>query len=276
MGVTEMTSNDLALAVVQETLREKTRLLPTVSLYEAPKGSQSVRVPRRDQFSAESKGENSALTSQALTFSYDEITLNKQRSVLSRVEDIASIQSSSDINAEILKDMSAELAKAVDAAIISELKSASSSGPDHAHDFAATDDAIAVADIVNARKLLRSQYVPMDDGKLWMIIAPNQEAEMLQISNFIDANKYGTDRPIVSGFIGSVLGFNVAVNADLSDYDALFYHSSACGVAFSQSPSFESARDLSNVATEYLASCIFGAKVLNSGKNCVYYSGTGS
>ena len=275
MGKTEVKSNDLVLSIVQETLREKTRLLPTVSQYEAPKGAQSVRVPRHDQFAAESKGENSGLTSQALTYSFDEITLDKQRSILSRVEDIASIQSSSDVNVEILKDMSGELAKAVDAAIISELKSASSSAPDHLLNYAGGAGAanVAIADIVNARKLLREQFLPMNDGKLWMCISPEVESNILKLSDFIDASKYGARNQVaVDGYIGSVLGFNVIVNANLSAADSLFYHSSAVGVAFSQQPTFETARDLTNVATEYLCSLIFGAKVMNSGKMACHYS----
>ena len=268
-GVTEMASNDLVLGIVQESMRESVRLLPTVKSFEAPKGAQSVRVPRHDQFTAENKGENSALTSQALTFSYDEITLNKQRSVLSRVEDIASIQSGPDVNSAIVSDMGKELGKAVDAAIISELKSASAS-PDHTLTYAGSSVA-ALADILNARKLLRDQYVDFARGDLWMAIAPDIESDILAISNFVDASKYG-ELVAASGHIGNIMGFNVIVNADLTDGDALFYSSDACGVAFSQRPSFETSRDLPNVASEYLASVIFGARVLAECKKCVHYT----
>ena len=171
--------------------------------------------------------------------------------------------------------MSAELAKAVDAQMIAELKSSSASTPDHILNYAGGAGAsnVAVADIVNARKLLREQFLPMNDGKLWMCISPEVESNILKLSDFIDASKYGARNQVaVDGYIGSVLGFNVIVNANLSAADSLFYHSSAVGVAFSQQPSFETSRDLPNVATEYLASLIFGCSAMNGGKMTCHYS----
>ena len=82
IGATEVSATEQAIiaSVVQQVLKQDSILMPTVSDYSrfAQPGSLSVGIPRRTQFTAADKSENTDLTAQELTFAADTISLNKQ------------------------------------------------------------------------------------------------------------------------------------------------------------------------------------------------------
>lgn len=279
MGVTEVTasSQEIVAALVQETLKQKSILMPSLMDYSrfAIKGSDQVKIPRRDQFAAADKTENTSLTAQAMTFSVDTISLNKHKAILARLERIASKQNMVDTEAEIVKEMAAELALQVDKDLIVELKLASSSAPDHILDYTDTvGDVIAAADILEARRLLNVQNVPQEDR--FLLISPTKEKEMLQIANFIEVDKYGPNDAIANAELGRVYGFRVLMHTELAAAESIFYHKSSVGYAFQQQAEFDVDKDLPNVADEYLLHQIYGCEVLDSGKRQVFFNGTGS
>lgn len=271
------TRQDLVSAIVQETLKAKSVMIPTVSDYSsmlAP-GAKSLYIPRRGQFTAADKAEDTDLTAQAFTFTQDQLTLS-HKAVLSEVELIAELQSAVNVEAEVIKESAAELAKVMDDLIIAQLKLASTSSPDHILDYANTPtDTLTVADIANARMLLTKQNVPMDNR--FMVVSPDQEAAVMQLSGFVNqAYAYGSADPIQNGVIGKIFGFSVIVHPSLAAADALFYHKMAVGFGVQLAPSFESMMNLPGVKRQYLLHTVAGAKVLQAGKAQVYYNGTGS
>jgi N4-gp56 family major capsid protein len=279
MGITETqaTSQDLVASIVQETLKEKSKLLPFLTDYSAfaSKGTNQVSIPRRNQLSADDKAENTPLTSQAITFSADVISLDKHKAIYAVLEDFASQKANVDVQAEIIKEMADEIALQFDRDAIAELRLASASAPDHILDYVdGAGDTLALADIANARALLHRQNVMMD--RRVMMISPEKEQDMLNIDNFISAEKYSSAEPIRSGVVGRVFGFDVMVHTELTAAETLFWHPSAVGYAFSLNPSFEQDRDLSKAATEYLIQNLYGVKVLDEGKRQVYLNGTGA
>ena len=168
-----------------------------------------------------------------------------------------------------------ELALQIDKDLIVELKLVSTSGPDHLLDYANTPtDTLAVADIVNARKLLNIQNVPMADR--YMLISPAQEAALLQISDFVHADKYGSAEGVMNGELGRIYGFRVLMHSTLADAQAIFYHKSHVGFAQQMQPEFKTAFDLASASDEFLLHTVYGAEVLDSGKRGVYYNGSGS
>jgi hypothetical protein len=270
------TRQDLVSAIVQETLKAKSILIPTVLDYSSslPAGAKSLYIPRRGQFTGADKSEDTDLTSQAFTFTQDQLTL-AHKAVLSEVELIAELQSNVSVEAEVIKESAAELAKIMDDLIIAQLKLASSASPDHILDYANTPtDTLAVADIANARMLLNKQFVPMNDR--FMVISPDQEAAVLQLSNFVQAQMYGSNDPVMNGVIGKIFGFSVMVHPSLSAADALFYQRQAVAFAVQLAPSYESMMNLPGVKRQHLLHTIAGAKVLQAGKAQVYYNGTGA
>lgn len=270
------TRQDLVSAVVQETLKAKSVLIPTVLDYSASisPGMQSLYIPRRGQFAAATKAEETDLTAQTFTFTQDQLTLS-HKAIYSEVEIIADLQSAVNVEAEVIKESAAELAKAMDDLIIAQLKLASSAAPDHILDYSNTPtDTLQVADIANARRLLNIQSVPMADR--FMLISPDQEAAVLQLANFIQAERYGNAEPVQNGEVGKIFGFRVLVHPSLVAADAIFFHKMACAFGVQLAPQFESMMNLPGVKKQYLLHTIAGAKVLQAGKAQVYYNGTGT
>lgn len=275
IGITEVDAvrAEIISSIVQDTLKEEAKLIPTVSDYSsmAKKGAKSVSIPKRTQFSADDKVENTGLTAQTMSFSVDTIALDKHKAIFAKLEDIAGVQATPDVQAELIKEMAKELALQVDRDIIAELKLASAAGPDHILDYGTPGGPVALADITEARKLLNKQNVAMDNR--FMMVSPEQEKAMLDIENFISAEKYGAREALLNGEIGRVFGFTVLVHNELNDVDSLFWHKSAVGYARQMESSFETDRNLGAVATEYLMHVLYGAEVLDAGKRQVYYNG---
>lgn len=270
------TRQDLVSAIVQETLKVKSVLIPTVLDYSAGvvPGAKSLYIPRRGQFTAADKVEDTDLTAQAFTFTQDQLTLS-HKAIYSEAELIADLQSAVNVEAEIIKESAAELAKAMDDLIIAQLKLASTSAPDHLLDYSnSPTDTLQVADIANMRLLLNKQNVPMEDRIL--LVSPAQEYALLQIASFIQAERYGSAEAIMNGEIGRIFGFKVLVHNSLADVDAIAYHKMACAFAVQLAPSFEKMMHLAGIKNQYLLHTVAGAKVLQAGKANVYYNGSGS
>lgn len=279
IGLTEVSATSQAVVanVVQQVLKQSSILMPTISDWSrfAAKGSSSVKAPRRTQFAAADKAENAALTAQELTFASDTISLNKHKAIYSALERIASVQSMEDVAAEILVEQAKELALQVDKDIIVQLKLASAAAPDHILDYAnSPTDTLQQTDILEARRLLNVQVVPMSDR--FLVVSPDQEKAMLAIADFVRADAYGNANGLMNGELGRIYGFTVLMHTSLSGVDTLAYHKSHAGWASQLDPEFKTDFNVPKVADEYLLHMIYGVSVLDSGKRGVYFNGTGA
>jgi hypothetical protein len=106
-----------------------------------------------------------------------------------------------------------------------------------------------------------------------MGVGADQERFMLAIDNFISAEKYGSNEPIMNGEIGRVYGMRVIVHTGF-DNEACFWHPSAVGYAIQAGTRFQSQPDLANLATRYSLDYIAGFEVLDGGKRQVQISET--
>lgn len=286
IGVTEVDASRQALisSIVLETLKEQAQLIPTITDYSslATPGNKSVAINRRTQFAPEDKTENTALSAQEMTFATDTIDLDPNaggfhKAIYVALEDVAQLQASAPVRAEILKEMVAELALQVDRDIITKLKAVSTTAPDHLLDYADTvGDVVQLEDFAEARKLLKKQNLRFNDDRYWCVIPPDKEKEILGIDNFISAERYGSREALLQGEVGRVFGFRVMVHNELASTDSLFYHSSHVGYASQWNPSLETDRDLKKISTEFLLNMVYGVKEMDLGKRGVYFNGTGS
>lgn len=279
VGLTEVSATSTAIVanVVQTVLKQSSILMPTVDDYSrfAGPGASSVKVPRRTQFAAANKAENTNLTAQEITFAADEIALSLHKAIYAKLERIAGAQAGVDVAAEILVEQARELALQVDKDIITQLKLVSTATPDHLLDYANTPtDTIQQTDILEARRLLNVQNVPMADR--FMVISPDQEKAMLLISDFVRADAYGSAQGLINGEIGRVYGFTVLMHNSLAAVDALFYHKSHVGMAMQLQPEYRTDFDLASVSDEFLLHQLYGVKAMDSGKRGVYFNGTGA
>ncbi len=269
IGLTEVsaTSMQIVSALVQQTLKQESKLLPTIMNYSqfAVKGADSVKVPRRTQFAAANKSENTDLVAQELTLSLDTISLNKNKAIYAALERIAELQATPNVEAEIVQEMAKEIALQVDKDIYAQLLLASAAAPDHRIAYAGA--ALAQVDILEALRLLKVQNVPMQD--MFMAIHPTDEKSILSISDFIRADTYGSPNGLVNGVVGKVYGLPILVTNVATENRAIVYHKSAVGFASQLEPEFKTDQNLKATSKEYLLEMIYGVSVLDSGKRQV-------
>lgn len=271
MGVTETSANALANVsrMAQLYLQQESILLPTVTDYSslAVKGASSIKLPRSGGFTVGNKGENTAVDAQVITYAADTISLDQHRVVQFLLEDIANKQSMVEVTQDAVMKAAKDLAADIDSKLIVELQAASTSAPDHVIQYNdATNEDIELVDILNARKLLQDQFI--DPRQCYMGIGPAQEKNMLAISDFIDASKYGNSEPIMNGEIGKVFGMKVIVHTGFAE-KSHFWHPTAVGYAFQESVRVQRDYDLANLAWRFSLDYLAGFEVLDSGKRNV-------
>ena len=265
MGLTEITavSQTTIAEFVQAELKQRSVLLPTVQNFASVKGDKQIDIGRAGGFSSEDKAENSSLTAQVLTFVADSLALDKHKAILVRLEDIAGLQSKPEVEREIAERMIRELALNIDEDIYAQAELTSAAAPDHrvAYDNAAT---LGSADILVARQLLHEQNVPFNECVI--VVSPKSETDLLAISDFVHVDRYGADaQGLRNGELGKLYGAPVIMTNVAADLKTLIYHPSHVALSIQKSTSFETQRDLPNVATEYLMNQIYGSKVLDAG-----------
>lgn len=271
IGLTEVsaTSMEVITSIIQDVLKQESILVPTVSDWSkyAIKGASTVSPPRRTQFAAADKTENTDLSPQTITFSKDQIALNKHKAVYGLIERIAEAQATVSVDSEVVKEMAAELALQLDKDIYVQLKLASASSPDHRVAFA-NASSLGKADLINARKLLNIQSCKPQDR--FLLVNPLHESELLAIDDFIHVDKYGaTAQALSNGELGKLYGMTVLMSNVCEDNNVVVYHRSAVGYAVQLKPQFATAFLLKAVADEFLMHTLYGCKVLDSGKRQV-------
>ncbi len=272
-GVTETVASavDVVSAQAQMFLEQESKMIPLVQNFSSlvVKGAKSIDIPRAGGFTVNDKAENTAEDAQSITFAADSLLLDKHKVVQWLVEDIANEQSVLAVSQEALLRAAKNMARKVDQDIIDELETISSAAaPDHRIGYANNPtDTIQETDILAARQLLIEQFLSPDE--LWMGVAPSQEAEMLKLSNFIDASKYGAGTPLASGEIGKVFGVRVVVHNDVENLKTLMWHPTACAYASQFGPRFQQDLDLPNLAMRGSLDSLYGVKGLDSGKRVV-------
>ena len=266
IGVTETTatSYDLVSELVQMELSQEANLVHTCQDFsgQVRKGADSVKIPRFDSFTAQDKTENTAVELQAITASADQLDLTTYKATPVRLEDIADLQAVVNMEAEIVARLATALVRAIEADARAALDDVSSSAPDH--DIDSDGYSLAAVDVLEAKRLLDVQKVPKGDR--YMAIHPTQCKEILQISDFIQQDRYPQQQALMNGEIGMLYGFKVIESVDVEADKPLFYHKSHCAFARQMAPKFEKQRaPLVNFATDYALSCLYGFKVLDAG-----------
>ena len=209
----------------------------------AKPGQKSIAFPYAGDFTVNDKTENAAVSAQVLTYSADTLNLSKHKVVQWIIEKIASKQSAVAIEVDAIARAARGLAKQLDVDIYTALKGASSSSPDHRVAYAGST--IALADILNAIKLLDLQDVP-EEGR-YLAINPTEKAEILGISGFIDASKLGSGAPLRTGQIGEIYGIPVIVSTVVETDNSVLYHRESTVWGLQAAPEYDSEKTLEHL-----------------------------
>lgn len=231
-------------------------------------GMDSLKIPRYGSFVAERKVAATKLTAQKLDPTADQLYLNLHDGVYVEIENIAQLQSSVDVQALYAQRMASAMMKKWDYEVYTELSNVSSSSPDHTVAFA-SGTTLTKADFTNSKKLLRVSEIDIDDGQLWLACNPSQEKALLELSDFVDADKWlsGSEQVKLQGLIGKAYGFQILISNQYTS--PVFFHSSACAFAFQQQMQFMQAALPQELAVGLSANHLFGVKRLQAGKAAV-------
>lgn len=272
MGKTEVdaVSAELISSIVQDYLHQEAKLLATVLDFSslAGPGMDKIKIPKMGGFTVGDKAENTAVDAQTLTYTTDDMDLNKHKVIQWVLEKIAGLQATPSVLQDMAMRAAFDIARQLDKDIITALKLTSASAPDHRIAYTGSSGAaIAKADILSARTLLNKQFVPMSDR--YLAIAPDTEATILGIDDFIHADKYGTADSLKSGELGRIYGFTVIMHGDVAALESVAYHKSHVAVAIQQGLVYDTQKDLANLGNRHSFDQIYGVKTLDSGKRGV-------
>lgn len=268
LGKTEVDAVSMELvlgAMVQEQLIQQAVLLPTVNNYPAPAGVDKLKIPNAGGFTVGNKSENTAVDAQTITYSTDDLALDKHKVIQVLVEKYALLQSSVAIYSDIAARAGKAMALQVDTDIIAALVATSASAPDHRIAFAGAN--IAQTDILEAKRLLTVQNVMTRE--CYLGINPAEEKQMLLLSDFVRADAYGNPQGLQAGVLGSIYGFKVIVHNGFTAGNAVVWHPSHVGVGIQEMVSYDTDKDLPNLAERLSWDMIYGVKTLDSGKRGV-------
>lgn len=268
LGKTEVdaVSQEIVTSIVQELLIQEAKLLPTVTDFSslAGPGMDKIKIPNAGGFTVGDKAENTAVDAQLITYSTDDLALDKHKVIQVLLEQFADLQSKVAATQDIAMRAGKALALQVDTDIITALKATSASSPDHR--IALAGASFAEADILEANRLLNVQNIPKSDR--YFVISPDFEKAALAIANFVQADRYGDRMPLITGELGMAYGFRFIVHNGVST-TAVAYHKSHVAVAIQQALRYQTALDLANLAVRHSFDQVYGVKTLDSGKRGV-------
>ena len=274
-GISEIVNvtQEVIDSIVQRELKRKAILLPTISDYTRllKTGANGVKLPRAGTFSVQDKVENTAGSFSKLTPEVDLIPLDKYKAVFTQIEDDVRKESTVNMEALYLRKMASAMGRQMDDDIYAELANvADGTGtdedgnalPDHRIDT--NGGAITREFILEARRLLDETEADEDRT---LLINPATEKELLNISDFIDASKYGSSMPIQNGLIGTIYGIKVVKSNLVPDAEWCMYTKEHVGFIRNISMKFESQRaELRYLADDMALSTKYGVATLQLGR----------
>lgn len=270
-GSTEMT---LISQIVQAELLENTVILNSVMNHSdmVMDGIKSLEIPRFEADTTPGSGRfgdpedqnvdgETPVAKKTASLTVDAIDLNKWKNLAYTIPDRVAKQSRVPLEAKMASKAGKEFAIYMDKEIQAVLATLTQTKA-----YADTaNEVLSLPDISAARRILNRNNVPQDNRVL--LISPEQEEAMLNIENFIHADKYGSREALLNGEIGRVYGFRVLVSNLLAASEAYAYHKECVGYAIQHQVDFETQRaDVTIRATDYSYAVGWGCTLMYDGK----------
>lgn len=224
-------------------------------------GMDSIKIPRYASFVAERKIGAKKLTAQKLDPTPDQLYLNKPDAVYTEIENIAQLQSSVGVIQLYSQRIASAMMKKWDEEIYTELANVTGAN----NPAFASGSLLTKSDFTGAKKILRDAEVDVDDGQLFLAINPAQEKAVLELADFVDADKWlsGAEQVKLNGLIGKAYGFQIIVSTQYTN--PVFFHRSACAFAVQQEMQFMQAALPQELAVGLSAWRNYGVKQLQGG-----------
>tara|TARA_Y100001963_G_scaffold159944_1_gene266396 strand:+ start:13076 stop:13963 length:888 start_codon:yes stop_codon:yes gene_type:complete len=212
----------------------------------------------------------------SVTFSNDtdgqvEINCNLQPAIGKRISNVVQVQASFDIFDGMARSMGQGIAKYIESAIKVYMATDTTNTAVNMSSSTTVTDAEYEAGVQSAMAILLGKDVPLDDGDLYLYCSPSMYTSLLKSDDFSHASLRGdSSNPNATGVIGSIYGANVVSsslwdNGTLADgeVEGTLFHKTSMGCAFSIEPHVQAQENVAYLSTDLVASCCFGASVIN-------------
>lgn len=249
------TKQDLIAAIVQKELAFNAKLMPTitdVSQFCVP-GAKTISFPKLSSFTVIDRASGVQGDASVLTSSVDVLDLEWNAYVAWIIDSSDEIQSAIPAQVEFARRAAAALGRYVDTKIIAELETVGVA--------TTTAGAISRDIILEMRASLLKHHANLD--MLTLAVSPDDESLLLKISQFTEAQIYGSSN-VPNGVIGKVYGVNVVVHAGLAANAFYMYEKNGAAVGFQKAPSMsqQGANEYGTSAMRVAMDQLFGVQGL--------------
>lgn len=235
IGNTELsaTKQEVITEIAQRALIENSVLMKTFRdvSNRAVKGASQISFPKNTNlFAVENRASATAGTNQSLAFGKDTMDLDVRAHIQWVVDTDDEIESTLDVQRELIDRASREHARDFDARSVTKLEAAAIT--------TTTAGAISQDIVLEMRRVLRRNKARAD--MLWLALSPEEEETMLKIDPFVSAEKYGS-AIIPQGVLGTIYGVKVVVTSELASGQYFMYESDGFGFGLQRAPAFDEA-----------------------------------
>jgi len=256
------TVQEIVSQQVQSFLIQESVLMGTVSMYQAPMGMDTLKVPKSTGFTVGDKAQGVAGSTQTTTWATDDLVLDKEKFIAFGIEDRAREQSAVNLEAAAMERAGKALALQIDKDIVVALEAVSASAPDHKLAYSNTLT-LGKADLLEAKALMGIQNINFSDCTI--AVSPRSEVNLLAISDFVDASVYSGASGLQNGELGRLYGARVIRTNEVGDLKTLIYHPSHVGLAIQRQLKVETDRDILNLADRWAMHQLYGVKTMDAG-----------
>lgn len=263
---TEKTRMELISSMVQRALREQGQMIPTVTDVSsmAQAGLDTISFPKRSgKFTVQNLVEESEAAIQSFEYDLDKLELNQHAMVSWFIKKRANLQSMVNIEADAIIEAAGEHAIDIDRKIQAAMVAGASADND-----VSISGAWTTAKILEVKaNLQKSTKLKPNQVPFFCMVSSDREAELLDLPRFVEADRYGSNVPLVSGELGRAYGIRFLV----SDESAIATNSLAwipTGFVYGNqmNPDLNELYIPKKAGTEYALDQLYGVKVLDSGK----------
>jgi hypothetical protein len=264
---TEKLRAELVSSMVQRALRERGQLVPTImdvsSL--AQPGLDTISFPRRQgNFVVQNLNEDSEADIQSFSYDLDKLELEEHAIVAWSVKKRADKQSMVNLEADTILQAAGEHSIDVDRKIIAAMKASASSANDVAITGAWTTSKL----LEMKAKLQKSTKLRPNQANFFCLVSSARESELLDLPRFVEADKYGSNTPLISGELGRAYGIRFLVTDEpvLGDDLALGWVQEGIVYGNQMSPDYRELYIPKKAAKDCAIDQLYGVKVLDEGK----------
>jgi len=235
MGNTELgaTKATLISSLVQRELAFNAMLANTVtnvSQFAVP-GVKTINFPKLTSFTVGTRAEGVKGETTALTASVDSLNLDINAYVSWAIDSFTAKQTTIDGQMEAIKLAAAAQGRYVDTQIIAKLTALAASFIN-----VGADVDVTYANLLTLRKaILKANGVLANTV---IIASPAQEAVIMGLSEFKNADAFGGNAIVPNGMVGKILGMPVYVHNGLADKQLFMYEKSALAIGFQKAAEY--------------------------------------